>query len=185
MQPNEKKMLMLMSVLAVLVLVLRVVPMLFDHYRDGRQEIALLQERIDRYQSLMEDSAQWREREQQKRKEIEQYQQWIFEGSNPGLVGPGVQRTLRQAVAQAGVSVREMSVARYSLVGDWLIVQQDVSFTLTQDMVLPLLQAVEELRPRLHIAAFSITHNRRQYLGNMTVVGFSHRAPHLLQTEVN
>jgi len=185
MQAKEKKLMILLGVLAVLVLMIRVVPMVFDHYRDGRHDIALLQERIDRYRNLMENSSQWREREQQKRNEIEQYQQWIFEGSNPALVGPGVQRSLRQAVAQSGVSVREMSVARYSQVGDWLVVQQDVSFTLSQDMILPLLQAVEELRPRLHIAAFSITHNRRQYLGNMTVVGFSHRAPHLLRTEVN
>jgi hypothetical protein len=173
MKTQEKKLLLLFGVLAVLVLVIRVVPMLGDYYRKGQEDIALLQERVQRYEQLINDTSIWKERELMKQAEVAEYATWAFQGDNPSLVGPSVQRSLRQAVEQSGISVREMSVARFARSGDWLVVSQDLSFVLEQDNVLPFLNTLEAQRPRLFVTAFAVAQNRRQFTGSLTVTGFS------------
>lgn len=177
MKNQEKNLLLLAGVLLVLVLVVRVVPQLVDYYQRGRDEIALLQERIARYEQLIADTAVWSERELLKQAEVAEYAAWAFQGDNPSLVGPSVQRSLRQAAEQSGITVREMSVARFSRSDDWLMVTQDLSFVLEQRNIMPFLNALEALRPRLFITAFTVGSNRRQFTGSLTVTAFSRVAP--------
>jgi hypothetical protein len=174
---NERKLLVLAGIILAALLVVRVLPMAYGYYRQGREDIALLQERVERLQTLIEEQDVWSERETLKQAELADLQSWIFPGgNNPNLVSTGMQRTLRQAVEQAGVIVRETRVAEYSYVGeDWLMVSQEMSFTLDQPQILPFLNALQQLRPKLHVAAFSVARTRRQYSGNITVVGFSRR----------
>lgn len=172
MKRNERQLLLLAGVLFALVVVVRVVPLAWDFYRQGREEIALLEERVDRLRQLIVDEQLWMDREALKQAEIADLQGWVFEGSNPNLIGSAVQRTLRQAMEQASLSVRETSVARYSYVGEWLMVTQDMNFTLEQHQILPFLNALETARPRLHVTGFTVTRSRRQYSGTVTVVGF-------------
>jgi hypothetical protein len=174
MKRNEKNLLILAGVLFSLVLVVRVVPMLLDYYARQRDEVALLGERIERSRTLIVETSQWREREALKRAEITDLQSWIFEGTDPNLVSSSVQRMLRQVVQNtAGVELREIDVPRYSSIDDWLVVEQDMDFALTQEAILPFLNALQNSRPRLQIAAFNVSHNRRQFTGRLTVVGFS------------
>jgi type II secretory pathway component PulM len=177
MKPQERKLLLLLGVLVLLVLVLRVVPMVSNWYQRGQEEIALLQERIARYEQLIADTEIWKERELLKQAEVADYASWAFQGSNPGLLGPSVQRALRQSAEQAGITVREMSVARFARSGDWLVVTQEMDFVLDQQNILPFLNALSQQRPRLFITGFSMTHNRRQFTGNLTVTGFSRSTP--------
>jgi len=173
MKTQEKKLLLLFGVLAVLVLVVRVVPLLVDYYRQGQEDIALLQERVQRYEQLIADTELWKERELLKQAEVAEFATWVLQGDNPSLIGPSVQRSLRQAVEQSGISVREMSVARFARSGDWLVVSQDLSFILEQDNILPFLDTLAAQRPRLFITAFTVAQNRRQFSGSLTVTGFS------------
>jgi len=173
MKSNERKLLLLFAVLAAAVLVVRVLPLAYNYYRDGRNEIAQLEERVERFRTLIEEQEQWQEREQLKRAELTDLESWIFPGTNPNLVASHLQRLLGQAADQAGVAVRETRVAEYSYVGDWLMVSQEVSFALEQSQILPFLNALQQLRPRLHIAAFDVARNRRGFTGNITVVGFA------------
>lgn len=161
------------GIMFVLVLAVRVLPMLYDYYQQGRDEIALLQERRDRYEQLIIDVDRWKANEVLKQAEIADMESWVFVGTNPNLVGSSVQRSLRQAVEEANVSIREMSVAEYNYIENWLMVSQEMDFSIEQANVLPFLNALQELRPRLHVSAFSLTRNRRQYTGTITVVGFS------------
>jgi hypothetical protein len=123
--------------------------------------------------TLIEMQDYWMEQEVLKQAEVADLESWIFEGANANLIGNSVQRTLRQAADQSGVIVRETRVAQYSNAGDWLMVSQEMSFTLDQNQILPFLNALQQTRPRLHIAAFTVARNRRQFTGNITVVGFS------------
>jgi len=173
MKPQEKKLLLLLGVLAVVFLVVRVVPLLGDYYRQGQDDIALLQERVQRYEQLIADTEVWKERELLKQVEVAEYANWVFQGDNPSLIGPSVQRSLRQAVEQSGISVREMSVARFARSDEWLVVSQDLSFTLDQDKILPLLNTLAAQRPRLFVTAFTVAQNRRQFTGSLTVTAFS------------
>lgn len=177
MKANERKLLMLLGLLSAAVVVVRVLPMAYGYYRQGREDIALLEERVERLQTLIQEEDQWSEREALKQAELADLQGWIFPGgNNPNLVSTTMQRTLRQAVDQAGVVVRETRVAQYSYVGEnWLMVTQEMSFTLDQSQILPFLNALQQLRPKLHVATFSVARTRRQISGNITVVGFSRR----------
>lgn len=177
MKSQEKKLLLLLAALGVLVLVVRVVPLLTGYYQRGQEDIALLQERIARYEQLIADTALWQEREALKQAEVAEYATWVFQGDNPSLVGPSVQRSLRQAAEKSGITVREMSVARFSRVDDWLLVTQDMDFILEQHNILPFLNTLAEQRPRLFVTAFTVAHNRRQFTGNLTVTSFSRAAP--------
>ena len=163
----------LAGILFALVLAVRVVPMLYNYYREGQENIALLQERRDRYEQLIIDVDRWKENETLKQAEIADLESWIFEGTSPNLIGSSVQRSLRQAVEQSSVAIREMNVAEYNYIDDWLMVSQQMDFSVDQANILPFLNALQELRPRLHVSAFSLTRNRRQYTGSITVVGFS------------
>ena len=163
----------LAGILFTLVLAVRIVPMLYNYYREGQENIALLQERRDRYEQLIIDVDRWKENETLKQAEIADLESWIFEGTSPNLIGSSVQRSLRQAVEQSSVAIREMNVAEYNYIDDWLMVSQQMDFSVDQANILPFLNALQELRPRLHVSAFSLTRNRRQYTGSITVVGFS------------
>ena len=163
----------LAGIMFALVLAVRIVPMLYNYYQQGKEDIALLQERRDRYEQLIIDVDRWKENETLKQAQIADLESWIFAGSNPNLVGSSVQRSLRQAVEKANVAIREMSVAEYNYIDDWLMVSQEMDFSVDQANILPFLNALQELRPRLHVSAFSVNRNRRQYTGSITVVGFS------------
>ncbi len=174
MKSNEKKLLLLAGALTVLVLLVRILPLTYGYYRQQRDDLALLEERVERLQTLIQEQDQWMERETLKQAEIADLESWIFPGGdNPNLVGSSVQRSLRQAVEQANIDVRETSVASYSYAGEWLMVSQEMNFSLEQQQILPFLNALQELRPRLHITAFNVARNRRQFTGSITVVGFS------------
>jgi hypothetical protein len=173
MKRSEKNLLILAGVLFALVLVVRILPMLFDYYRQGREDIALQQERVERLRTLIVETSQWQEREQLKQAEVTDLESWVFPGTDPNLVSSSVQRALRQLAAGSGAELREIGVARYSYVGEWLMVEQDMNFALAQEAILPFLRALDASRPHLNVSAFSINRTRRQYTGSLTVVGFS------------
>lgn len=172
MKRSEKQLVIIACVLFALVLVVRVLPMLYGYYRQSREDIALLEERADRLRTLIVETSEWQEREQLKQAEITDLESWVFAGTDPNLISSSLQRSLRQLVADYGLELREVGVARYNRAGKWLLVEQDISFSLDQQQILPFVQALQSARPRLHIAKFAITRNRRQYTGNLTVVGF-------------
>lgn len=174
MKSNERKLLFLLGVLAAAVLVVRVLPLTYGYYREGRADIGLLEERIARYETLIEEQDEWEERARLKQAEIADLESWVFPGGTPNFVGSSMQRSLRQVADQAGIMVRETRVPEYSYVGEWLMVSQEISFTLEESQILPFLNALQQLRPRLHVAAFNVsTSSRRGFSGTMTVVGFS------------
>lgn len=176
MKGNERRMLLLLGALLGLALLLEGLPRAVAVFSGQRDELARLEQRVERHRQLAEATAQWQQRERDMQAMEEEYRNWVLEGDNPGLAGSSVQRLLRQAVAESGISMREMSVARVSASGEWLTVSQDLSFSLDEQQVLPFLDAIDALRPRLFITAFSLSHNRRQYLGSLSVTGFSRRS---------
>lgn len=172
MKGNERKLLLLAGVLFVLVLVVRILPWAYTQYRDGREQVTLLEARVARYQELIRDTEVWQARAAEQQAKADAMRGWVFAGSSASLIGSSVQRALSQIAGQAGVSIHETTVARYGNSGDWLTVDQELDFTLDQAEILPFLAALEQARPRLYITRFSVTHNRRQYLGQIQVLAF-------------
>lgn len=172
MKSSEKRLVLIAGVLFALVLAVRVLPLLFDYYRQSREDIALLQERAERLRTLIVETSAWQEREQLKQAEVTDLESWVFPGTDPNLISSSIQRSLRQLVADSGLELREIGVARYNRTGKWLLVEQDIKFALDQQQILGFLQSLQGARPRLHITSFSVDRNRRQYTGSLTVVGF-------------
>lgn len=172
---GDKRLRLLLATLLVLAVLLEGVPRIASLYGKQRDEIARLEQRLARYRQLADETVEWQQRERAMALQVEDYHGWVLQGDNPGLASSSIQRLLRQAVAGSGVSLREMSVARVGSSGEWLVVNQDMSFTLDEQQILPFLAAIEALRPRLFITAFSLSHNRRQYIGNLSVTAFSRK----------
>lgn len=176
MKRSEKRLLIVFGVMAALVFFVRLLPLALDYYQQGRDDIARLQKRAANYRSLIVDTAQWQQREQLKNAEVKDLESWVFPGTDPNLVSSSMQRSVRQLFAENSVELRQAGVPRYSYVGKWLVVEQDMEFSLSQSAILPVLRAIDAARPRLHVAAFKINRNRRAYSGNVTVVGFARAA---------
>jgi hypothetical protein len=177
MKRRERQLVLFAALMFALLLILRVVPALVAYYQQGRDDIALLDERIARYQALASATTEWQDKQQLKASEVGELESWVFNGSDANLIGNSVQRALRTAVESSSLGVREMSVARYTYVGKWLMVTQEMSFTLDQDNILPFLTALQDLRPRLFVQSFTVSRNRRQFTGTIAVTGFGRIAP--------
>ena len=173
MKPSEKKLIGLAAAVFVILVVVQGIPYLRNSYQDGKDEIAFLEQRIDRLRKLVEEAPFIKDEEAAVREQMAALENWVFTGQDPNLIGSSVQRSLRQAVEEAGVSPRSYSTPRYSQVEGWLVVSQEMDFVIEQENILEFLELLDNSRPKLHVTEFSINRNRRQYLGSITVTGFS------------
>lgn len=173
MKNSEKRLIALAGVVFVILVVVQGIPFLRDSYREMLDEIEFTEQRIQRLRLLVEEAPFIVEEEIQKRQDMAALENWVFAGQDPNLIGSSVQRTLRQIVEEAGVLPRSYSTPRYAEIEGWLLVSQEMDFVIDQEKILPFLDLLEQSRPRLHVTEFSINRNRRQFLGSITVTGFS------------
>lgn len=173
MKSKEKKLAGLAAILFLTVVIVRVIPLLKDSYDDGLAEIDFLEQRIARLRMLVEEAPFIKDEEALKREQVAALETLIFTGQDQNLIGNSVQLQLRQAVAEAGVQARSYNTPRLSETDGWLLISQEMDFTIEQDNILQFLELLENSRPRLHIAEFSINRNRRQFTGSITLTGFS------------
>lgn len=173
MNKKERNLVILAGVLFAAVVVLRVVPLITGYYADGQQEITRLQNRIDNYRQLIAETGRWIEREQAMRGQVEEMAGWVFTGSSANFIVTSVQRQLTRTAAEAGLTVRETPLPTFVESGDWLVVNQEISFLLDrQEDILKFLNLLEKSTPHLFVTDFSISRNRRQYVGSLIVTGF-------------
>jgi hypothetical protein len=173
MKNNEKKIIGLAVVLFLVVIIVRVIPLLRDTYSEGLEEIAFMEQQIDRLRMLVEEAPFIKDEEALKKVEMAELENWVFSGDDANLIGTSVQQQLRQAVDEAGISPRGYDTPRIGETDGWIVVTQEMQFTINQEDILPFIEMLESSRPRLHVTDFSINRNRRQYTGSITVSGFS------------
>lgn len=173
MKNNEKKLVIMAGLLFLVVVIVRVIPLLQASYKDGKEEIEFLEQRIDRLRMLVEEAPFIKDREAAREEEVAALEALAFTETDPNLIGNSVQRQLRQTVEQAGVSPRSYDPPRVAQLEGWLMVTQEMDFIIEQQNILKFLDLLEKSRPRLHVTEFSINRNRRQYTGSITVTGFS------------
>jgi hypothetical protein len=74
--------------------------------------------------------------------------------------------------------ITSVSLAETSISADWLMVEQTMSFALEdQNSTLRFLNALKQSQPFLGVSRFDLRGNRSQYIGEITVVGFSRIPP--------
>lgn len=171
---RERNILMLALALGVLVVLSRGVPALRGMYAERALQIEQLRDAIVREQRLIDDTELWRERRENLEADTDSLDARLFTGNSSPMVAAAIQRQVRQYAADAGINIVSARLAEPQETGDWLMVAQSLSFTLSnQSATLEFLGRLEQSSPYLGVTRFTMRRARNQYTGEITVVGFS------------
>lgn len=172
---SREQMTLRVAIIVALLLVLsNGVPALFSVYELRSDELQQLRDEIARERRLIADQQLWQERRDEAERQSAQLDGLIFSGGTTPLVAAGIQRQIRQIANDAGLIITSTRLAESFEDGGWLMVEQSLSFTLTdQNAILTFLRQLENSQPYLGVTDFSLRRNRNQFTGELTVVGFS------------
>lgn len=171
---RERNILILALLLGVLLALSKGVPALRGLYVERAQQIEQLRDAIVREQRLIDDTELWRERRMNIDADTDSLEARLFTGNSSPMIAAAIQRLVRQYAADAGITIVSARLAEPQETGDWLMVAQSLSFTLTdQSATLQFLQQLEQSSPYLGVTHFTMRRARNQYTGDITVVGFS------------
>lgn len=171
---REKNILRLALVFVVLMILTNGVPALRDLYVERSATLQQLRDEIAREQRLIEDEDLWDQRRENIQSQIEDLQAQVFQTGTVPMLTANIQRLVRQYANESGVTIISTRLAESEESDGWLKVKQSMSFALdNQSNTLGFLNSFETSRPYLGVTSFSMRHNRNQYTGDITVVGFS------------
>jgi hypothetical protein len=171
---REKNILRLALVFVVLMILSNGVPALRELYAERSATIQQLRDEIAREQRLIEDEGLWDQRREDIQSQIEDLQAQVFQTGTVPILTANIQRLVRQYANESGVTIISTRLAESEESDGWLKVKQSMSFALdNQSNTLGFLNSFETSRPYLGVTSFSMRHNRNQYTGDITVVGFS------------
>ncbi len=178
MTKREKNILGLAIVVGVIFLLTKGYPTIKGVYVERAEAIAQLEANLERERRLIEDAQTWSER----RTEVEtlgaELTTQLFQDTSIPLVSANLQRLVREYATQSNVSITSTKLAESMETEGWLLVEQELSImTGNQNYILDLLRSIETSSPLLGVSAFSLRRNRNQYVGTITVVGFSRTTP--------
>ncbi len=171
---REKSILYAGAAVVVLMVLLRGLPVAGEIYAERKETIALIRDDIAREQNLTAATEDWRTRRDDIENRFAQLQTQVFETSTLPLLTANLQRMVRQYANDASVSITSTKLAEPLETDGWLLVEQELSFTMdNQSNSLGFLRRLEESQPWLGVTSFTMRRNRNQYSGSVTVVGFS------------
>ena len=171
---RERNILLLAGLVAIVFAASNGFPAVRALYQAREQNIENVQLDISREQRLIENTAQWRERRvevEERRMELEAQ---IFDGNTIPIVEANIQRALALHARDSDLSVSSTRLAERLVTDGWLLISQEMSFrTDNASNTISFLEKLENSAPRLRVTDFSINHNRTQFNGSITVVGFA------------
>lgn len=171
---REKRILGLAGFVAVIFLLTNGVPALLDTYRSRNVQLENLRADIEREQRLIDSAEDWAQRRANVEQRLSEVEASLFPVGSAALLAAAIQRQAREIGAENGVTITSVSLAESSLSNDWLMVEQTMSFALgDQNSLLRFLNGLKHSQPFLGISRFDLRRNRNQYIGEITVVGFS------------
>lgn len=171
---REKNILRLAVVLGLLILLSNGIPALRAVYAERSATIEQLRDQITREQRLIEDEELWLQRRAEIQDQMQDMQAQIFQSGTVPMLTANIQRLVRQYAGESGVTITSTRLAESRESDGWLVVEQSMSFALdNQSNTLGFLNRLEASRPYLGVTSFNMRHNRNQYTGDITVVGFS------------
>lgn len=171
---REKNILRLAVVLGFLIILSNGIPALRAVYAERSATIEQLRDQITREQRLIEDEELWVQRRAEIQNQMQDMQAQIFQSGTVPMLTANIQRLVRQYAGESGVTITSTRLAESRESDGWLVVEQSMSFALdNQSNTLGFLNRLEASRPYLGVTSFNMRHNRNQYTGDITVVGFS------------
>ncbi|MEQ8313541.1 MAG: GspMb/PilO family protein [Gammaproteobacteria bacterium] len=174
---RERNIVMLAALVAVVFIATQILPAVQRMYQTRNESIDDVYLAITREERLVEDSLEWRERRIDVQVQLAEVQSQIFSGDTVPLIEAAIQRDLSQHARESGLTVASTRLAERFQSAEWLLISQEMSFR-TNDAgnTVVFLQRLENSMPRLYVKDFSLSRNRNQYSGSITVVGFARDA---------
>jgi hypothetical protein len=174
MTTREKNILYAGAAILVVMILLRGLPLIGEVYAERKDSIELIRDDIAREQNLAAAAEEWRDRRNEIESRMAEMETQVFGASTLPLLSANLQRMVRQYANDADISITSTKLAEPVLSNGWLLVEQELSFTMdNQSNSLGLLRRLEESQPWLAVTSFTMRRNRNQYSGTITVVGFS------------
>ncbi len=129
---------------------------------------------IAREQSLVENTASWRERRLEVESMMAELNNQIFSGETVPIIEANIQRSLSLLARESEITVSSTRLADLLITDEWLLIRQEMSFrTSDQANTVKFLERLENSAPRLRVTSFNLNRSRNQYSGSITVVGFA------------
>ncbi|MDO9477680.1 MAG: GspMb/PilO family protein [Pseudohongiella sp.] len=171
---REKRILGLAAFVAVVFLLTNGVPALLDVFRSRNLQIENLRADIDREQRLIDGADGWAQRRADAEQRLSDIESSLFTAGSAALLAAAIQRQAREIGSENGLIITSVSLAESNISADWLMVEQTMSFALgDQNSMLRFLNALKQSEPFLGVSSLDLRRNRNQYIGEITVVGFS------------
>ncbi len=171
---REKRILGLAAFVAVVFLLTNGVPALLDVFRSRNLQIENLRADIDREQRLIDGADDWAQRRADAEQRLSDIESSLFTAGSAALLAAAIQRQAREIGAENGLTITSVSLAESNISEDWLMVEQTMSFALgDQNSLLRFLNGLKQSQPFLGVSSLDLRRNRNQYIGEITVVGFS------------
>lgn len=171
---RERNILIMAAVVALVFISTSVFPAVKRSYLERQASIESVQLDIEREQRLIDNTASWRERRVEAEAMRAELETEVFRGTTTPIVEANIQRALSQYARETNIIVSSTRLAETLEENGWLLISQEMSFR-TDDAAntVTFLQRLEDSKPRLHVTDFSLSRNRNQYTGAITVVGFA------------
>lgn len=171
---RERNILILAGTVALVFVMTQVFPALRGIYQQRADSIESVRLDIEREQRLIENTADWRERRVAAESERAALEAQIFSGATVPIIEANIQRALSLYARDSNITVASTRLAERLDSDGWLLVSQEMSFR-TDDAAntIAFLEKLEGSVPRLYVSDFSLSRNRNQYTGAITVVGFA------------
>ncbi|HBN14297.1 MAG: hypothetical protein CMQ46_09200 [Gammaproteobacteria bacterium] len=171
---RERNILRLALAVALLLVLSNGIPALQSMYQDRSIQIEQLLTDIEREQRLLEETEQWQARAAQTNEQRERLDDMLFESGTAPMLTASIQRLIRQHATQSGINITSTELAETESSGDWIKLEQSLSFVMdNQQSIMNFLRVLEQSRPYLAVQDFSMRRARNQFIGDITVVGFS------------
>lgn len=171
---REKRILGLALFVAVIFLLTNGFPAMLNVYQSRDLQVQTLQADIDREQRLIDGADSWAQRRMEAELRLAASESNLFLADNSALLAAAIQRQAREIGLENGITITSVSLAESNTAANWLMVEQTMSFALAdQNSMLRFLNALRQSQPFLGVSRFDLRRNRNQYIGEITVVGFS------------
>ena len=171
---REKLILRLALLVGVVMLLSNGLPAISAFYQSRNAQIETLAGDIEREQRLIDDAALWQQRSEAAQQQVRSLDSSLFTAGSVALLTAAIQRQVRQIAEETGLTINSANLAESQQSGDWVLVEQAMSFsTSDQNNTLVFMQRLADTQPVLKVTRFSMRPNRNQYIGEITVVGFS------------
>lgn len=169
---TNKRLVYAAGALLAVTLVFRVIPWYLSTYSGLSSDRESLRQEMDYHRNLADQEEQLKQRSEEIAGLVTNIEHSVF-ATPANLLGSEVQTIIRNVSQRTGVEIREMRVAKIESFEDWLKVSQEMNFTISQNRILPFLNALKAHEPRLYVSEFTVTRNRSQFVGSLTIEAFS------------